>query len=83
MTPEMVEGRLIAQRKVIARLVALLGDADLRVWLDARSTMQDHQEDPGAVPAPGVGIEVALADEIRRIRDEAARFSGDGGADPE
>ncbi|WP_096785980.1 hypothetical protein [Rhodobacter sp. CZR27] len=70
---ETLEGRLIAQRKVIARLVALAGDEALRAWLEERSVMQDQQEDPGAVPSPGVGIEVAIAEEIRHIRDEAER----------
>ncbi|MGP3696333.1 hypothetical protein [Rhodobacter sp. NSM] len=74
LTTETIEGRLIAQRKVLARLVALAGNDQLVSWLEERSVMQDNQEDPGAVPAPGVGIEVALADEIRCIRDEAARF---------
>ncbi|ABN76446.1 hypothetical protein RSWS8N_03610 [Cereibacter sphaeroides WS8N] len=74
LTSDTIEGRLIAQRKVLARLVALAGSDALRDWLDERSTMQDHQEDPGAVPAPGIAIEVALAEEIRCIRDEADRL---------
>ncbi|WP_145109550.1 hypothetical protein [Cereibacter sediminicola] len=76
LTTETIEGRLIAQRKVLSRLVALADNDELRAWLEERSVMQDNQEDPGAVPAPGVGIEVALAEEIRCIRDEADRFGG-------
>ncbi|MFT4149895.1 MAG: hypothetical protein QM656_06825 [Paracoccaceae bacterium] len=75
MTPETIEGRMIAQRKILARLIALLpageGRDDLFDHLALREVMADGQEDPGAVPAPGVAIELAVADENRLILEEA------------
>lgn len=74
MTPETIEGRLIAQRKILARLIALLpegaGRDALFDHLALREVMADGQEDPGAVPAPGVAIELAVADENRLILQE-------------
>ena len=76
MTEESLEGRLIAQRKIIARLIALLPDGAgrdaLMDHLTAREVMADGAEDPGAVLAPGVAIELAVADEYRLIADAAA-----------
>ncbi len=79
LTMETLEGRLIAQRKILALLLARLPAEEapaLWEYLAERSTMQDAQEDPGAVPAPGVGIEVAIAEEIRLISEEAKRHTG-------
>ena len=79
MTRESLEGRLIAQRKIIARLIALLpegaGKEDLLDHLSTREVMADGAEDPGAVLAPGVAIELAVADEYRLIREEAAALA--------
>lgn len=75
MTEESIEGRLIAQRKIIARLIALVpegpGRDDLMDHLASREVMADGGEDPGAVPAPGVAIELAAADEYRLIHQAA------------
>ena len=74
---EAVEGRLLAQRKVLALIVArLLQQADgrdLADVLDTLSVMQDHQEDPGAVPGSAEVIEGTIASEIREIVLAASR----------
>ncbi|MDR7124286.1 hypothetical protein [Pseudotabrizicola sp. 4114] len=74
---EAVEGRLLAQRKVLAlilaRMLAQEGGRDLRDALDTLSVMQDHQEDPGAVPDGPERIEGAIAVEIREIVRAALR----------
>ncbi|PTE21932.1 hypothetical protein C5F48_09730 [Cereibacter changlensis JA139] len=78
-TMETLEGRLIAQRKLIALLLARLPEAErpaLWEYLAERSTMQDAQEDPGAVPTAGVGLQVAIAEEFRLIAEEAQRHAG-------
>ena len=73
---ESLEGRLMAHRKLLALIVAELADGagGRRLWsfLDERSQFQDAEEDPGVIPSPGLGIEGALADELRLIA-EAAR----------
>ena len=73
-TIETLEGRLLAQRKVLARLVATFegpaGD-DLREYVRDRSHMSGHEEDPGAVPGEGLSIEGALADEMHHISEAA------------
>ena len=56
--PDTLDGRLLAPRKVLARLVAALdgpaGD-ELRDYIRDRSHMIADEEDPGAVPGEGVG----------------------------
>ncbi|MGR3464112.1 hypothetical protein [Limimaricola sp.] len=73
-TLETLEGRLLAQRKVLARLVAALdgpaGD-ELRDYVRERSHMIADEEDPGAVPGEGLSIEGALADEMHHISEAA------------
>ena len=73
-TLETLEGRLLAQRKVLAHLVAALegpaGDA-LREYVQDRSHMSAAEEDPGAVPGEGLSIEGALADEMHHISEMA------------
>ena len=76
---ETLEGRQIAQRKVLALLLARLPQDEagaLCEYLEERSTIRDAQEDPGAVPAPGVALEAALAEEFRLIAVEARRHMG-------
>jgi hypothetical protein len=67
-----LEGRLIAQRKVLARLVASTPDA----WraLEEPAPFQDHEEDPGVVPSSAYAIEAAAAEELRLIAEDARRF---------
>ncbi len=73
-TLETLEGRLLAQRKVIARLVAGLdrkaGDALLE-YLRDNSQIASAEEDPGSVPGEGLSIEGALADEMRLMAEAA------------
>ncbi|SDE35620.1 hypothetical protein [Limimaricola pyoseonensis] len=80
-TIDSLEGRLLAQRKVLARLVAALdGPAgeQLRDYIRDRSHMVGDEEDPGAVPGEGLSIEGALADEMHHILEaaEARRKEG-------
>lgn len=75
-TLETLEGRLLAQRKVLARLlVELQGDA-LDDFLAHRDHVEEYSEDPGAVPDPAFAVEAAMAEEIRLIREAAERFRG-------
>ena len=71
-TPEELEGRLIAQRLVLQWLLKravtdreTLGD--LLSHADATQPIQDHQEDPGAVPTMAFATEAAATAELRLI----------------
>lgn len=68
-----LEGRILAHRQILAFLLQSLLAEDRKTalvdWLEDQSTMQDGQEDPGAVPGPALGIGLATADEFRAIRD--------------
>ena len=79
-TIETLEGRLFAQRKVLARLLAELKSADLDAFLAERDHVEAGEEDPGAIPDPAFAVEAAMADEIRQIREAARRFTS-GAAD--
>ena len=75
-TNTQLEGRLIAQRQVIAQILATLPeDAAKDVWdlIERRSVFQSHEEDPGAVPTGAMAIEAALSDEMRVLGEEARR----------
>jgi hypothetical protein len=75
MTPEMIEGRLVAQRKLIAFLLARLPNPDAALGLlDDRETLQTGEEDPGALPDAGFQIASAVTDEYRLVREEMMRF---------
>lgn len=80
-TPASLEGRLIAQRQLLALIVAALADdgggqAD-RLWsfLEERSQFQDGEEDPGVLPSSAAAIEGAVADELRLIAETARRYA--------
>lgn len=79
-----LEGRLIAQRKALAALIAEVAgpDASGRLWryLDERSVYQADEEDPGAVPSQEVALEFAVADEFRLIAESARRFQNEASA---
>lgn len=78
-----LEGRLLAHRRVLARLVALLPDAQrhaLLDWMDGREVMFDGQEDPGAVPAEGLALSMGMADEFRLIAEMTAALPADPGS---
>jgi hypothetical protein len=67
-----LEGRLLAHRKILARLIAALPvevSGDLTAWLEERSVLHDGQEDPGSIPTEGLQLELSLADEIATILD--------------
>lgn len=74
-TPETLEGRVIAHRKILARVIAVLtsgkGGPELLDYLKDRRHIESHEEDPGAVPDPGIAIEGAMADEVRQVLDLA------------
>jgi len=86
---EEIEGRLIAQREVLAYFVARListGARDkeqalnLLETLEEQSIFQDHQEDPGAVPSGrAFAIEAAANREFRRILSDARGRIGQAG----
>ena len=65
-----LEGRLLAHRRMLQLIVGALAETTsgerLRALFRDRSTMQDGQEDPGAVETAGMGVELALAEEFRR-----------------
>jgi len=76
---EALEGRLLAHRRILQLIVGELaeGEAGKRVeaLLRERSTLQDGQEDPGAVETAGMGIELAVAEEFRRIVEGLPRLA--------
>ncbi|MGP9803360.1 hypothetical protein [Paracoccus sp. NSM] len=72
---DQIEGRLLAQRRLLAQMLAAMPDTQRRMlldWLDARLVMRDGQEDPGAVPSDGLAEAMAVADEYRAIADLVA-----------
>jgi hypothetical protein len=70
-TPETLEGRLIAHRRILARLVQAVASGEsgpaLLDDLDDRRRLDLHAEDPGAVPDPALAIQGAVAEEIRQV----------------
>lgn len=76
--PELIEGRLLAQRQVLAALVAAVIDerpetlSRLRRLVTRDAVAADQAEDPGAVPDGAFAIEAAAAEEIRLIAERVA-----------
>ncbi|PFG63049.1 hypothetical protein AXZ77_1640 [Thioclava sp. ES.031] len=71
-----LEARLIAQRRILARLVAEMPPERreaLLAWIAEREVMHDGQEDPGAVPDATDTLPLSIADEFRRIAALARR----------
>ncbi len=73
------DGRLLAQRRVLSRLmVEVMRMPDRRDRLEEfmreSSGVHDGQEDPGAVPDPAFAIEAARAEELMRLREEVDRL---------
>ncbi|MFT4013661.1 MAG: hypothetical protein QM682_09705 [Paracoccus sp. (in: a-proteobacteria)] len=71
-----LEGRILAHRAAMTRLIGLLEGGQRQQmldWLAQQSVMRDGQEDPGAVLDPGAAVELALADEMRLLRERIAR----------
>ncbi|MFZ3580966.1 hypothetical protein ACOI1H_02190 [Loktanella sp. DJP18] len=76
-TPQSLEGRLMAQRQVLARLVQA-ADEPVRQWLRDKSEVQVPEEDPGMGDASGAfAIEASLADEMRLILAASERHQKD------
>ena len=74
MTNETLEGRLIAQRMVLAHLVRAHGEEVQKMMRD-RATVQVPEEDPGSDgPDAAFAIEAALADEMRLILEAVDRL---------
>lgn len=69
-----VEGRLIAQRQLLALIVAGRGKDEILQWLE--EAMRDGQEDPGAVESDAFAIEGALAEERQALAREIRLRSG-------
>ncbi|WP_136685455.1 hypothetical protein [Falsirhodobacter xinxiangensis] len=73
-----LEGMIAAHRKLLAQIVlSLPQSAALTAALEDRGVMRDGQEDPGAVPTDGLALELAIAEEMNRIRNivEVQRFA--------
>jgi len=75
-TPETLEARLIAQRKLLARIVAVLQEPSLDSFLADRNHLELGAEDPGAVPDEALAFAGAVADELREIEKLAERLRG-------
>jgi hypothetical protein len=66
-----LEGRLLAHRQLLVELMRHLPDQrrqELLDWIDERTLLHDGQEDPGAVPGEGIGLELARADEFQMLK---------------
>lgn len=70
---EEIEGRLNAQREALALLLALAAGREKAVWdrLDEALQLQNHQEDPGALPSRAFAIEAAMMRELKLIMEQA------------
>ena len=84
MSEESAEGRILAHRQILGAIVAELSSREggagmVGDLLERRQTFQAGEEDPGAVPDPGMAIEAALSDEMRLVSEEAERRSKGGG----
>ena len=69
-----LEGRLNAQRELIAMLMARLTDGpEDPLWAIVEQSLevQNHQEDPGAVPDAAFTAEAEMAREFRLIVERA------------
>ena len=73
MTPEGIEGRLIALRKALALVLAQLPEGALAA-LQEQETLRTGDEDPGAVIDAVAAVAGAMAAELSALRDEVARL---------
>ena len=74
-----LEGRLIAQRRLLARLVLAADPQALTAhleWLEGRASLRDGQEDPGAVLTGAEVLPFSIADEFREIAALVRRAAG-------
>ena len=80
MSEESVEGRILAHRQILGAIVAEMragggGAGRVAALLERRQTFQGGEEDPGAVPDPGMAIEAALSEEMRLVSEEAGAMA--------
>lgn len=79
MSEEEVQGRLSAHRYILSHLLAKLS-ADsgekkvLLDWIDERASVNDGEEDPGAVIVQGYAEQQARADEFKSISDDVRQL---------
>ncbi|WP_373009397.1 hypothetical protein [Hyphomonas sp.] len=75
-----LEGRLLAQRQVLAELLAACDRAGgplsdwVRTFMSEDFTVHDYAEDPGAVPDPAFAVESIIAEEKRMLAAETGRI---------
>ena len=85
MTRDDLEGRLLAHRRILQLMVVALAGTPagerIQGLLAARETLQDGQEDPGAVETDGMALELAVADEFRLIAEGIPRGAPDEAPD--
>lgn len=79
MNEEEVEGRLSAHRYILSHLLAKLSTdpAERKVlvdWLNERASVNDGEEDPGAVIVQGYAEQQARADEFSIISEDVRRL---------
>lgn len=71
MEQDKLEGCMLAHRTILKQILKELASTPtgerIETALRDRATLQDGQEDPGAVPAAGAAVELAAAEEVRRI----------------
>lgn len=81
MDDDKLEGRLLAHRRILQLILSELSDTPagerLEALLRERSTLQDGQEDPGAVETAGLGLEFAVAAEFRMVAEGLPRRAPD------
>ncbi|MPQ95296.1 hypothetical protein [Thioclava sp. JE_KL1] len=71
-----LEARLIAQRRLLARMMAEMppeARETLLSWINEREVMRDGQEDPGAVPDAVDTLPLSIAQEFQQIATLARR----------
>ena len=79
MNEEEVEGRLSAHRYILSHLLAKLhtdpGERKILLnWLEERASVNDGEEDPGAVIVQGYAEQQARADEFKIISEDVRRL---------
>ena len=83
MTRDDLEGRVLAHRRILQLMVSALAGTPagerIEALLAARETLQDGQEDPGAVESAGMALELAVADEFRLIAEGIPGRSAESG----
>ncbi|WFE76565.1 hypothetical protein [Roseinatronobacter sp. S2] len=73
-SPQQLEGRLNAQREVLALLLAWAmrqPDSEFADALAAQLGVQDHEEDPGVIADTAFAIEAAAARETQLLLERA------------